>query len=120
MNGPTFSDALSAFGAMGPMEPSSWMQQMQAQWIGDASDAVIAMPSEEEMQNAKPTINSATTSLIRLPFVGRVHWLFDIQGICQVCVTTLYWIYGMWYTYNVLLWPHIAEHHMRQGIVYCK
>ncbi len=49
------------------------------------------------------------TSMLRLPVIGRIHYVRDIQGIAQITVIFLYWIYGTFSTYLAILWPMYGD-----------
>ena len=59
--------------------------------------------------NAEPYVDTTKSSLYRVPLLGRLHFVPELAGIICCSVTTLYWIYGVWCTYAVILIPHYMD-----------
>lgn len=45
------------------------------------------------------------TSMLKVPFIGRVHYVYDIQGFMQIGFIFFYWIYGSFTSLFVVLLP---------------
>ena len=60
------------------------------------------------------------SSMLRLPVIGRIHYVQDIQGIAQITVIFLYWIYGTFSTYLAILWPMYNDGRLPFPVLICK
>lgn len=60
------------------------------------------------------------SSMLRLPFLGRVHYVYDVQGFMQIGFIVYYWIYGSSTSLFVILLPMYQDGHVPLLLVLCK
>ena len=115
---------IEGLSAMGTLQTNPAYTQMFG--LGDSADEPIRGPSTavdmkefmESIQEAEgPAIDTTQTSMTMLPFIGRIHFVRELQGILQVSVTALYWVYGMFSTYFVILGPHYVDGQVKGGLL---
>jgi len=57
---------------------------------------------------------------ISLPWIGRLRLVKDRKGFMQASAIFLYWLYGNWSTWNVILIPRYIEGSISTATVLCK
>merc|ERR1712168_1072634 len=69
----------------------------------------IAESNEVVEEDNEPLIDHENQSLIHMPFIGLLHFVRDKTGYSCSLTILLYWVYGNWFTFNVILFPHVAD-----------
>ena len=70
----------------------------------------------------KPTTNFSENILVtkRVPCLGRLHIVQDRNGAMMLLGIVVYWIYGMWSSYYVIIMPHYKDGYVPDWALYCK
>ena len=73
-----------------------------------------------ESMNAEPYVDTTKSSLYKIPLLGRIHFVPEMAGMICCSITVLYWIYGVWCTYMVILLPHYADSQVKMHLLISK
>ena len=60
------------------------------------------------------------TSMLKVPCLGRVHYVYDIQGFMQIGFIFFYWIYGTSTSMFVVLIPMYNDGKVPLPLLLCK
>ncbi len=60
------------------------------------------------------------TSMLRIPLLGRIHYVYNLQGFMQIGFIFFYWIYGTFTTMFVVLIPMYNDGVVPLWVVLCK
>ena len=60
------------------------------------------------------------TSMLKVPVLGRIHYVFDIQGFMQIGFIVFYWIYGTSTSMFVVLIPMYNDGKVPFPLLLCK
>ena len=84
------------------------------------------LKSMEYLLNFKAEQSSARsshyndTSMLKVPILGRVHYVYDIQGFMQIGFILFYWIYGTSTSMFVVLMPMYNDGKAPLPLILCK
>lgn len=84
--------------------------------IKDPNDPVLIQLKQSLGLNIPPSDYSPNT--VKLPLLGHMHFVKDKNGILLLLVIVVYWIYGMWSSYYVVIQPHWQDGRIADWFVY--
>ena len=74
------------------------------------ADSSVIPPFQEEERTPYEFSNRVQTC--HLPGLGRLLFTKHIQGVICSSIVLLYWIYGSWSLFHLVLLPHYRESHI--------
>ena len=85
----------------------------------DANGSVIN-PMMYEEETRAPYEFSGRVIVCHVPFLGRLFFTKHVQGVVCSSVVLLYWLYGSWSLFTLVLLPHYHEEHITILPLLCK
>ncbi|KAH3697733.1 palmitoyltransferase ZDHHC21-like [Dreissena polymorpha] len=85
--------------------------------INDPDDHVLVNLRQTILEQAIANRVPDDTNTVRLPFIGRIHFVHDRTGVMLLSGIFAYWLYGMWSSYYVILEPHYQDGHVSLGFM---
>ena len=72
-----------------------------------------------EHNSSKKSSHYKDTSMLKVPVLGRVHYVYDIQGFMQIGFIFFYWIYGTSTSIFVVLIPMYSDGKLPFPLLLC-